>query len=91
MATGSTTINFGSAPGTNFVSASITGQGSIASNSYIEAFLMSEATVDHNDYEHCIVPIRLTCGNIVAGTGFTIFAVTDWRLTGTFNVRWVWV
>jgi hypothetical protein len=36
------------------------------------------------------VPIRLVCGNIVAGTGFDIVASTDLRLTGTFSVRWMW-
>ena len=45
----------------------------------------------HNAEEHKLVPLQLTCGNVVAGTGFTIYAETEWRLTSTFQVRWVWV
>lgn len=45
----------------------------------------------HNAEEHKLVPIKLTCGSIVVGTGFTIWAETEWRLTSTFQVRWVWV
>lgn len=89
-ATGSTTISFGSAPGTNMVTATVTGQTAIVAGSSAEAFIMGEASASHNAYEHAFVPIRLTCGSVVAGTGFTITAVSELRLTGTFNVRWVW-
>lgn len=91
MATGETTLNFGSVPGTNFVTTTITGQSTIVTGSFVEAFLMATGSIDHNGYEHMIVPIRLVCGNIVASTGFDITGVTDWRLTGLFNVKWVWV
>jgi hypothetical protein len=44
----------------------------------------------HNIPEHQLAPIKLTCGNIMVGTGFTIYAQTDWRLDSTFMVRWMW-
>jgi hypothetical protein len=85
---GTATLNFGSVPGTNIVTTTITGQTGILSGSTISAWLMAEATATHNAYEHMIVPLRITCGNIVAGVGFDIVAVSDLRLTGTFTCRW---
>lgn len=87
---GTSTIDFGSAPGTNFVKATVTGQSSIIDGSTVRAFLMGVATATHNAYEHLIVPLTLTCGSIVPGTGFTINASSDLRLTGTFTVYWEW-
>lgn len=93
-ATGTATIDFGAAPGTNMVHVDITGQSGILSGSLCEAWMMADTTVSggagHNAEEHKIVPIKLTCGNVVASTGFTIYAETEWRLTSTFQVRWVW-
>ena len=88
--TGTATLNFGSAPGTNIVTTTVTGQASITSGSHVESWVMGENTATHNEYEHAVAPIKLSCGSIVAGTGFTITAVTDWRLSGTFLVHWVW-
>jgi len=88
--TGVATLDFGAAPGTNFVQTVITGQAGILTTSHVDAYLMAASTASHNAYEHAVVPVRVTAGDIVAGTGFTINAVTDWRLSGTFNVYWVW-
>lgn len=89
-AQGSAVLNFGSTPGTNVVTTTVTGEASILSGSLVEAWIMAEATATHNAYEHSITPIKLVCGNIVAGTGFDIVASTELRLDGTFNVKWVW-
>lgn len=88
---GSTAIDFGSAPGTNFVSVDVTGQTAITGTSKIKVYKVIQATATHNEYEHIIVPLELSAGNIVAGTGFTIYANTDLRLDGTFNINWEWV
>lgn len=90
MPVGTATIDFGAAPGKNTTSVVVTGQSTIQSTSFIEAFLMYEATADHNAEEHLMVPLRLRCGTIVASTGFTIYAETELRLTKTFTVRWIW-
>jgi hypothetical protein len=87
---GTATIDFGAAPGTNVVTVVVTGEAGILSGSHVEAWIMGSATAEHNAYEHAIAPIKLTCGTIVAATGFTITAVCEWRLTGTFTVHWVW-
>lgn len=93
-AAGTATIDFGAAPGTNFVSVNVTGQAAILSGSLCEAWMMADTTVSgatgHNEIEHSIVPIKLTCGAVTAGVGFTIFAYSEMRLTSTFTVHWVW-
>lgn len=88
--TGSATLDFGVAPGGNAASVAVTGQAGILSGSLCEAWMMASSTADHNDEEHMLVPVKLTCGNIVAATGFTIYARSEWRLSGQFDVKWVW-
>lgn len=87
---GTTTIDFGSAPGTNITTATIIGQSDITTSNQVNAFINGTATLTHNVIEHAIAPIKLTCTQIVNGTGFTITAVSDWRLTGIFNIAWHW-
>jgi hypothetical protein len=91
MATGTATLDFGATPGTNHVSVAVTGQASIGANDHVEAFIMgNDSTATHNAYEHMVAPIKLSVSSVVAATGFTINAVTDWRLDGTFKCRWAW-
>jgi hypothetical protein len=88
---GTTTADFGSAPGTNNITITITGQTGILSTSAVKAYVYATATATHNIVEHTIVPINIVCGNIVVGTGFDIYLSTDWRLTGTFTINWEWI
>ena len=88
---GSVAIDFGATPGTNFVSVDVTGQATITGTSKVKAYKAIQATATHNEYEHIVVPLNLSVGNIVAGTGFTVYATTDLRLDGTFNINWEWV
>ena len=89
---GTATLNFGSAPGTNVVSVAVTGQTPFLSSSRITLWMSGDdSTATHNGYEHMVVPIRLNATGIVAGVGFTVNGITDWRLDGTFTVRWSWV
>lgn len=88
-AKGTATIDFGT--GSQYASVAVTGQTGIASDSACEAFVMREDSPGGaNAYEQMLAPIKLTCGEVVAGTGFTIHAVSDWTLSGTYAVRWVW-
>jgi hypothetical protein len=89
-ASGTATINFGS--GGHSASVDVTGQGSIVSGSAAEAWLMAETSADHNAEEHALVGAlaQLSCGNIVASTGFTIYGRSTITLSGQFTVRWVW-
>lgn len=95
MATGQGTIvfNFGSAPGTNVVTATVTGQTNISSTSKVEIFLMgTDFTATHNAYEHSLLPLEcaFSCIGITAGSGFVGQCATRLRLTGTVTGRFVW-
>jgi len=90
---GQATINFGSGQGSNEASVVVTGQTSISSTSNLEAYTMaSDTTTSHTagDHQYLGLFANFTCGTIVVGTGFTIYARTLQKLSGTFIVRWVW-
>ena len=89
MAFGDTVLDFGATP-TQLAEVVVTAQAAILATAAVEAFLMAAASADHNAVEHRIVPMTLRCGDIVPGVGFTIFARSEWALTGEFKVRWVW-
>lgn len=91
-ATGSATIDFGTAPGGTEASVSVSGQTEILTTSHAEAFFMREASADHTAEDHSYAAIfcALTCGEPTAATGFTIYARSTEALTGAFKVRWVW-
>jgi hypothetical protein len=91
-ASGSTTVDFGT-PGATDVTKAVTGQASILSGSLVEAWISPVATADHNADEHWVEEIQVTAGNVVAGTGFTIYARTRsaHKLHGLWTVSWVWV
>lgn len=92
-ATGTAEIDFGAAPGSNEANVIVTGQADIGAGSNVEAFFMADDfTADHTDSDHAYAPtlMGLTCGTVVAGTGFTINARSHHKLTGRWAVRWVW-
>lgn len=91
MPVGFDTLDFGStSPGSMTAETVITGQIDIVAGSNAEAFLMYEDSADHTAAEHLVSSIRLACGDIVPGVGFTIHALSELSLNGTFKVRWVW-
>ena len=73
-AQGTTTVNFGAFPGASDTSVAVTGQTAIVGGSLVEAYLFPVATSDHGVDEHLVDPPRIVAGNVVAGTGFTIYA-----------------
>lgn len=95
MATGigSATINFGAHPGSNEASVAVTGQSAISATSKADAFVMADDTsLSHtaSDHKYFETFASLTCGTPTAGTGFTIYARSLEKLTGTWTVRYVW-
>lgn len=72
-AQGTTTINFGAFPGKSDTSVDITGQTGILSSSLVEAWIRPVATADHSVDEHMLETIKIIAGNIIEGTGFTIY------------------
>ena len=96
--TGTATLDFGAASAKTLdTSIAVTGQAAIISGSVAEAYLMGSTTADHSADEHIMSSsmMDLTCGSIIAGTGFTIYAqarddISKAGLTGQFTVQWVW-
>lgn len=80
-AQGQTTVNFGAFPGSSDTSVAVTGQAGILAGSLVEAWIRPEATADHSADEHVFETIRVVAGNVVPGTGFTIYALN----TNTLN------
>jgi hypothetical protein len=76
-AQGSTTVDFGAFPGKSDTSVAITGQATILAGSLVEAWLFPVATADHTADEHLVETITVMAGNVVAGTGFTIYAMNN--------------
>lgn len=92
-AQGTATINFGAFPGSTDTSVAVTGQTSILSGSLVEAWILPAATADHSVDEHLVEPITVIAGNVVAGTGFTIYANTredNSLVYGQWNIAWCW-
>ncbi len=91
-ATGTALLDFGAFPGASDAAVVVTGQTGIVSGSYVEAWLRPEATADHSADEHWVEAIKVVAGNIVAGTGFTIYGITEYktRRYGQWIVAWVW-
>ena len=98
-------LDFGAFPGSSDCSLAITGQAAITATSAVEAWIVPVATTDHSSDEHLIEKLRVFAGNIVAGTGFTIYLIDDNRLPepstsqfkgsspkvyGKWSVNWVW-
>ena len=71
---GTSVINFGAFPGASDASVAVTGQSGILAGSLVEAWIYPVATSDHSADEHNVETIKITAGNVVAGTGFTIYA-----------------
>lgn len=92
MATGTSTLNFGAIGAVgNFVSLAVTGQASIASGSLVEAWLRLEATAEHPLDDLIYDPILVSAGNIVAGTGFTIYGEMPYgNAYGNYTAAWAW-
>lgn len=74
-AQGTTTIDFGAFPGASDASVTVTGQAGITAGSLVEAWLFPAATADHSADEHVVETLKVLAGNVVAGTGFTIYAL----------------
>ncbi len=96
MPTGTATISFGTSlpdvPASE-ASVTVTGQTSILSTSFIEAWIMAESTASNTTTDHLFagVSVKLVCGDIVVGTGFTIYATCiAGLLHGDLKVKWVY-
>lgn len=90
--TGNIQIDFGLGAGTNFATIPVTTIPSILSTSTISLSISGQdSTTSHTSYEHIIanMQVDLASSNVIAGTGFTINAVTNLRITGKFVIRYI--
>lgn len=90
-ATGTATLDFGT--GSNEAAVTVTGQTGILDTAKADAFVMGDDTSSNhtaNDHRYFAAFAGLTCGTPTAGVGFTIYARSQHKLSGTFTVRWVW-
>jgi len=91
--TGEVTIDFGSHPGNNEASVTVTGQTAISATSKAESFVMADdTTTDHTADDHRWLGqfVSFTCSNPVAGVGFTIYGRSIHKMTGQFKLKFVW-
>ena len=87
-AQGTTTINFGgkATDASVFVSAP-----AITAGQLVEAWVFPAATASNTADNHWVDTIVVVAGNVVAGSGFTIYAKVDEGFGhGVFNVGWVY-
>ena len=73
VAVGTAVLDFGAFPGKSDASVDVIGQGGIVAGSVVSAWLRPAATADHTADEHMVETIKVFAGNIIAGTGFTIY------------------
>ena len=81
MGTGWALIDFGAFPGSSDTSFAVTGQTGITAYSFVEAWIVPNDTADHLGDEHLVETIKVMAGNLVPGTGFTIYGMN----TGQIN------
>ena len=74
-------VDFGAFPGASDASVAVIGQAGIVAGSSVLVQLLAKATTDHSADEHVFESVAVVAGNIVAGTGFTIYA----KNTNTLN------
>jgi len=90
---GTAVLDFGATPGSNEAQVNVTGQTEITALCTAEAWVMADdSTGSHtaNDHRYFNTLAGLTCSTPAAGVGFTIYANSIHKLTGTFQVRFVW-
>lgn len=87
---GQTIVDFGVGGASN-VSVNVTGQAGIQASSVVLVQVAIAASADHTADEHTVERLRVMAGNVVAGTGFTIYARTEnASLFGKYNIQWMW-
>ena len=71
----------------------VIGQAAILAGSDVEAWIMgADSTADNSTEAHALAAliVQPTIVTVAAGVGFTIRAMSEGALLGTFKIRWVW-
>lgn len=100
--TGIASLDFGAFPGKGDATVAVTGQTGIVAGSLVGAWIRPVATAEHTADEHLVEALKVIAGNIVAGTGFTIYGFeegtmphtaqpsTAHLLYGNWTIAWAW-
>ena len=87
---GTAIVDFGAGGATDAL-VTITGQPGIVATSAVVVSVLAMPSADHSADEHWAEEISAVAGNIIAGTGFTIYARgSRWPCFGKFNIAWYW-
>ena len=92
ITSGTSTVSFGVTK-TNEAQLVVTGQTGILAGSKVIASIGTTATTDYTADDHKYfgsLGLSVTTGDIVAGTGFTIFIRSVYKLTGDISINWVY-
>jgi hypothetical protein len=84
-AQGTVTLDFGAFPGSSDANVTITGQAGIIAGSLVEAWILPAATADHSADEQLLETVQVRAGNIVVGTGFTVYGINTSSLFEQWN------
>lgn len=89
---GTATINFGNHPGSNEASVAITGQAGITTGKTPTAVFAytSLGPKTANDHRYAALLAELICGPVTDGVGFTVYATSLEKLTGSFTIKFTW-
>lgn len=91
---GNFTINFGSGEGSNEATATVSGQTDILSTSVVNISVKADSTSsDHSANDHKYLPVfcSFSVGTITDATGFSVYATSEHKLTGTWTVHYNWI
>ena len=90
---GTATLSFGSFPGSNLATTTVTGQTNIKATSVINLQISAVATGSYtaSDIKFLASQIELAYDTVVAGTGFTIYASSSQKLQGSITIDYTWI
>lgn len=89
---GTALLDFGSDPNSS-ASVYVSGQTGLLTTSKVRISITGVSTADNTIQDHLTLAAnsRLTAGNMIANTGFTIYAESQYGIyTGKYQVNWVW-
>ena len=92
VTSGTSTVSFG-ATETNEAQLIVTGQTGISAGSKVIASIGTTATANYtaNDHKYLgSIGVTVTTGDVIAGTGFTIFVRSYTKLKGDISINWVY-
>jgi hypothetical protein len=78
LGSGTSIVDFGS--GAPIATLAVTGQAAILAGSLVSCWIKPEATTDHSAGEHIVEDIKVVGADILAGIGFTIYALSPGRV-----------